>query len=60
MPTSCIAVSVFAMPHKAKVQSYITSMCSRSALGIPEIATECSYLPIVNIPQAIIFGTVAE
>ena len=28
--------------------------------GFPEIATECSYLPIVNIPQAIIFGTVAE
>ena len=28
--------------------------------GFPEIATECSYLAIVNIPQAIIFGTVAE
>jgi hypothetical protein len=26
MPTSCIAVSAFAMPHKAKAQSYITSM----------------------------------
>ncbi|EOV9673073.1 major capsid protein [Cronobacter turicensis] len=28
--------------------------------GFPEVATECSYLPIVNVPQAIIFGTVSE
>ncbi|HID4129764.1 TPA: major capsid protein [Pluralibacter gergoviae] len=28
--------------------------------GYPEVATECSYLPIVNIPQAIIFGSVSE
>lgn len=28
--------------------------------GYPEVATECSYLPIVNIPEAIIFGSVTE
>lgn len=28
--------------------------------GYPEVATEVSYLPIVNIPEAIIFGTVSE
>ncbi|HDC4371073.1 major capsid protein [Enterobacter cloacae] len=28
--------------------------------GYPSVATECSYLPIVAIPQAIIFGTVSE
>lgn len=26
--------------------------------GYPSVATECSYLPIVNIPEAIIFGSV--
>ncbi|EPY4962977.1 major capsid protein E [Klebsiella pneumoniae] len=28
--------------------------------GYPAVATECSYLPIVNIPEAIIFGSVTE
>lgn len=28
--------------------------------GYPEVATEVSYLPIVSIPEAIIFGTVSE
>lgn len=28
--------------------------------GFPSVATECSYLAIVNIPTAIVFGTVSE